>query len=181
MCEMSENRCLFVLLPSGETVSLKRLDISTSGSHILAKLELSAGIPADTVTLHFLGHPVENTTLLNFGDNIYSGAILRLKIKQEWKSLYAELNSGSKVLGSILENYSAQKFKENPNENVEITDRSHHSSERDGLRPKLITDKITFDNRMFDSLFVAASKGNAKLCTKILRKGKTVSKQLQTI
>ena len=178
---MSENRCLFVLLPSGETVSLKRLDISTSGSNILAKLELSAGIPADIFTLHFLGHQVENTTLLNFGDNIYSGAILRLKIKREWKSLYAELNSGSKVLSSIRASYSAQKTKEKLDENAEITDRNRHSSDIDGLLPKSITDKTTFDNRMFNSLFVAASKGNSKLCTKILRKGETVSKQLQTI
>ena len=178
---MSENRCLFVLLPSGDTVSLKRLDISTNGSHILAKLELSAGIPTDIFTLHFLGHQVENTTLLNFGDNIYSGAVLRLKIRREWKSLYAELNSGSKVLGSILDNYSAQKTKEKPAENAEITDRNHHSSHIDELLPKSITDKTTFENRMFVSLFVAASKGNSKLCIKILRKGKTISKQLQTI
>ena len=158
-------------------MSLKRLDISTSGSHILAKLELSAGIPADIFALHFLGHQVENTTLLNFGDNIYSGAILRLKIKQEWKSLYAELNNGSKVLSSIIDNYSIHKSKEKPEENAE-TDRNHHSSDIEGLRPKSIT---TFDNRMFVSLFVAASKGNSKLCTKILRKGEAESKQLQTI
>ena len=95
--------------------------------------------------------------------------------------MYAELNNGSKVLGSILDNYSAQKTKENPDENAEITDRNHHWSDLDGLLPKSITDKTTFDNRMFVSLFVAASKGNSKLCTKILRKGKAESKQLQTI
>ena len=181
MSEMSEKRCLFVQLPSEETVSLKGLDISTSGSQIIAKLELSGGIPADIFTLHYLGLQVEDTTLLNFGDNIYSGAILRLKIKEEFKSLHSELGRGSKVLSSIIDNYSAHKFKENPHKTTETTDRNHHSSDTDGLLPKSITDKATFDNRMFVSLFVAASKGNSKLCSKILQRGKPVSKQFQAI
>ena len=175
---MSEKRCLFVQLPSGETVSLKGLDISTSGTQIIAKLELSAGIPAGIFTLHYLGLQVENTTLLNFGDNIYSGSILRLKIREEFKSLHAELDRGSKVLSRIIDNYNAGKCKENSNKTAEITDRNH-STDSDGSLPKSITDKTTFDNRIFVSLFVAASKGNSKLCSKILQRGKLVSKQFK--
>ena len=174
MSEMSDKRCLFVQLPSGETVSLKALDISTSGRQIIAKLELSAGIPTDIFTLYYLGIQVENGTLLNFGDNIYSGAILRLKIKEEFKSLNAELGRGSEDLSNIIDNYSAHKFKENQNKTAEITDRNQHSSDIDGVLSKSITDKTTFDNRMFVSLFVATSKGNSKLCSKILQTGRFV-------
>ena len=109
MSHLSENRCLFVALPEGETVSLKQLDERISVRNLIARVELLAGVPADIFTLHYLGRPLENSILLNFRENIHSGAILRLVIKPKWNTLYKEICNGSRSLKEILDNYKPNK------------------------------------------------------------------------
>ena len=164
MSSWKENRCLFIALPQGETISLKRLGRTIGTRNLTAAVELSAGIPAEVFTLHFLGKPVEDSIVLNFGENIHSGAILRVVIKPKWSTLCVELCHGFRSLKGILNNYKAAKSED------------HTTGKEANDLSSVLTDKTHFHNRMFVSLFISASRGYDELCTKILDRGKPTQK-----
>ena len=85
---------LFVSTPTGQTFSLRNLARTVPAYALRAQLELVAGIPSVTYTLHYGSQTIDADAELAFGENVQSGALLSLKFARDWGRLYEVLSAG---------------------------------------------------------------------------------------
>ncbi len=98
---------LFVSVPFLSTVSLKGLDATVTVREIREKLELHAGLPCQIYGLRLKQHQqLAECDILEFGNNVHDGAILKVEFHPQWKQLFQSIqnydrNSVLKLLADI--------------------------------------------------------------------------------
>lgn len=85
---------LFVSTPTGQTFSLRNLARTVLAWELRAQLELVAGIPSVTYTLHYGCQTIESDTELEFDEDVQNGALLSLKFVDDWGRLYEAVSAG---------------------------------------------------------------------------------------
>ena len=88
MVETPSYNTLFVLLPNEETITVRKLSDCITLEYIKAKLELTTGIPGDTIQLSYGALPLDDNLDLNFGENIRNGGLVKLSISEDLLPLY---------------------------------------------------------------------------------------------
>nr|CAB3221742.1 ankyrin repeat domain-containing protein 11-like [Phallusia mammillata] len=143
---------LFVRLPNWknevfEICTLRKIKDFTEVFQVKQLLELSAGIPAFAASLHLSdGSHIPDDTPLILGKNISNGYTMHLKASDQWEHILKAVWKGN--LPAL----------------IHLVTSAH--TDNDG------TKQLKQDNEKSScALFVAASRGNLKICKELLKNG----------
>ena len=142
---------IFILLPCNNSniVSLKGIQTFVTVKDVREKLELHAGLPSQTYEIRLKeNETLKDNDILEFGNNIHSGAIVKVQLLPEWKHLYDTVQTGHK--GSV----------------IKCLNKSIHPSEKDQDNSD---EKKT---HYFVALYFSTYIGLFDLCRELISKGK---------
>lgn len=85
---------LFVVLPNEDVFSLRNLSSGTSVRAVRNKIELAAGLPAQTYRLTCPdGQLLHEEHVLHLDSNVWDGYIVRAQLLESWQDLYDHITT----------------------------------------------------------------------------------------